>query len=320
MAITNGKAGQARTQRAPRGTVWESNMEVITLASPAEVLEYEISDANRGHAVLEGHASNVKMAHAGGWGPEWYGADGVTPAIEALKLDLAQGWKDGTQRMVEAREALSGTVLTMPLNRKARMTHEHTSGPFINVGRAVRHDPFAYSRWERKAVPAVTQIVVSIGGNAMQGPEQLIWKGVVAMVISDMLTEAGYRTAVTAIDPTTWGQWTNMAAKKAAQYWLVTRVDVKRADEPLVLDLLASVTANPRFFRAGLIPAMAEFKIRVPSDLGNSKALSAEQFAHPDLADLADAVKISHNVFDKASAIAEINRLVAQLNGEEQNG
>lgn len=202
---------------------------------------------------------------------------------------------------------------------RRRRTVWSDQGDELNVDRAMRGDwDQAWRKAQRQWTngPSTVEIAAHFGGNCDKTSDQLFWGGAAALVICDILEDAGYNVAISGY------QLTNQSARhdgKGDAGWgrnnlSVDKVLIKQAGEPLREDAVASVVCSAGVFRTlGFRAIMGADVFNVDGGLGST---SSWQIAEPMLREAGrwpeEAIKIN-SVYSRETAIAEIKRVIKMV-------
>jgi hypothetical protein len=166
----------------------------------------------------------------------WYGD---LNGFEALDDLLTNGWSAGAKRLAEMTEKLAASM-PRPANVRRKMRWAD-DGDEIDVQRVYSGhlDRSWRAMARRKKVQSrQVSIVTAYGGSCIESAEALFWRGAAALVLTDLLEEAGYRVQVRAIYGARSSAGTN-----------ISMVRVKEYDEPAHPDMMAVALCHAGFFR-----------------------------------------------------------------------
>lgn len=217
------------------------------------------------------------------------------------------GWADGAKRMQQAASKITNTpepVTTRLLPRR------HTEGDIILVDEYLKGNyETMWQQYHRAGGtgPGVIHLAFSWGGNCDLQADQLFWSGAVAMILTQLLELSGYSVEVVA-----WMPGWHYARE---QFWSCIGVMVKEADQPLLYDSLAALSAHPVTFRMAGIAAIEMAPWCIGSGHGRHEsgvknlttrlAHHAGWFEPPEL--------VIESVYDEESARSELLRLLDRV-------
>ena len=197
----------------------------------AETYSHEHHKANRAHVSNVRPETRIEPVSA-----QRYGC--ITHSSDAEAL-VAKGWAEGAERIDALRRTLRSTVKP-PLSRKRRQIWSD-DGETLDADRALAGQWDTAFRTTKRAMvraPAMVSILVNWGGNWSVAAEQLFWQGAQAVVLSDILEDAGYRTRITAVGAV--DSYRNVKASV---------IHVKDHGEPLRIDAVASIICHGGVYR-----------------------------------------------------------------------
>lgn len=154
---------------------------------------------------------------------------------------LAQGWPKGLETVHRLAADMRDSVTALPISyrRRGRWAEDGDEPSWEREQHG--HDAiWRTSRRRSTRGPAVVELLVPWGGNALHEASALQWNGVVLAVLCDILEGAGYRV----------GASINAATSlyNVGKYAL-TQVSVKQPEMPLDLATLVPLVAHPGVFR-----------------------------------------------------------------------
>lgn len=155
----------------------------------------------------------------------------------AQALDLARyGWPEGREKM---KAGLASAALLQPA-APVPVTSYDIAGAFPDVGLFCAGDPacmVSYDEQDAKARP-IYRIIVNISYMAAVEPQTIINRGAAILSFIDKLESEGARVELLA----------HRSAEKEGKTMSLA-FPIKRADEPLDIDRVAFVLANPAMLR-----------------------------------------------------------------------
>lgn len=187
--------------------------------------------------------------------------EGSLPSIKAYRDKLQTGWKDGLEKMQERLKVLHPPAAKDIRRRRIRSD----VGDTLDIHRvyAGRFD-VAWERRKRQASPGrrVVRILCALAAASYVRPEQLFWRGAVAVILARALEKAGYRVEIVAFE-------VNKACFDGdgdkTYAWTVT---IKRADQSMSLERLALLLAHPSTLRTMMFGARNSHPVRVRHHYG----------------------------------------------------
>jgi hypothetical protein len=197
---------------------------------------------------------------------EWLGFR----STEGLRKVLEQGREDLTAMVEKMRERIS-SELPIPTANKRRVRRGRESGDEIDADRFLSRIPEMWNRIESDEVPA-NRVVVKVNAavSGSQKERHMAYRAAAALALADALTERGASVEVQLI-------WCSREkTDEAAQ--AVSKVVVKRSDQPMSVADLAAACCDVGVVRMGLVIGTARmlpgrlhsglgFPMEMPEDL-----------------------------------------------------
>lgn len=163
---------------------------------------------------------------------------------------------------------------------------------------------------ERQAV----ELFISCGGSSQVTAQELLYSGISAIVVSELLEKARIQTKISVV----FGSSPDGYSKTA----YACLVPVKQYDEPLDKNVLALLTSDPRFFRyegfKGIVSIYDYFQREAPDSLG--RGMTKEYLENViEKSDYSKKAKLAHNrfyfgwTFSEEAAINQINDTVDEI-------
>jgi hypothetical protein len=214
-----------------RGTIAIDQMLTLEIEShmlPAMERGDWAREANR--HLVRNRAAQVQPGH-------FYGKD--TQSLDYLLGLHRNGWPEGVAKAMALAEQIRDLVpVAQKTRRKATWSH---TGEEIDMRRvyAGRLDTaWRTTRKERRSGPKVISIDVDVCYNCHVNAENLFWSGACAVAITDVLEDMGYRVEL----------FTTAATDEGGKV-VLSRLVVKRSDEPLNANAVAALAAHPATYR-----------------------------------------------------------------------
>jgi hypothetical protein len=197
---------------------------------------------------------------------EWLGFR----TTEGLRKVLEQGREDLTAMVEKMRERIS-SELPIPLANKRRVRRGRESGDEIDADRFLSRIPEMWNRIESDEVPA-NRVVVKVNAavSGSQKERHMAYRAAAALALADALTERGASVEVQLI-------WCSRDKTDEAEQ-TVSKVVVKRSDQPMSVADLAAACCDVGVVRMGLVIGTARmlpgrlhsglgFPMEMPEDL-----------------------------------------------------
>ncbi len=287
-----------------------ASTEVLRFETPMAALEraFDSRTVHANQRDLLGPWSRFEQ----GSGPSFYGFEGppVWNMVDPMRRELAEGWPEGGALLSTVASEVTALI---PLSRKLKIESDHVHGFDPHIPTLFNGSPFAFRQWGKRPRPQVVRIAVNTACSAIHDASTMVWSGAVALVLADLYTQAGYSVELWTVDTARGVTVNNGRATHVNQ--TVSLVCAKRAEDPMLVDLLASVVVSPRFTRAVLLPLAWQTPLAMPDSGGSAWDCTEDTLAElaPDLAPMVCLPR----VFSKDDAIAQINSTIDRLSGRE---
>jgi hypothetical protein len=197
---------------------------------------------------------------------EWLGFR----TTEGLRTVLEQGREDLTAMVEKMRERISNE-LPIPTANKRQVRRGRESGDEIDADRFLSRIPEMWNRIECDEVPA-NRVVVKVNAavSGSQKERHMAYRAAAALALADALTERGASVEVQLI-------WCSRDKTDEAEQ-TVSKVVVKRSDQPMSVADLAAACCDVGVVRMGLVIGTARmlpgrlhsglgFPMEMPDDL-----------------------------------------------------
>lgn len=222
----------------------------------------------------------------------------------ATRRIVREGWPRGVALLADVASKVQAPN-PISIRRRVRWMD---AGDSLDMQRVYNGNvDTAWRTVKRGASAGVSRIRILVDSIATGGTDasRMRWRGVAALKLADLMTEAGYSVQVESVF---WG--------KAARQDFLPRVIVKDYEQPLDLPTLAATTALPAFFRSlgHLWGAITDPTGNYPMSYLVCQA-KAEQFV--DAGDSAPVWMLGQNIVDAGSASGAVNKAIQYF--EEAN-
>lgn len=230
------------------------------------------------------------------------------PAVEAAKRLVRDGWRKGVDLMAEVSDKI--TAPTPKVIRRRQAWRENGddvemqrvwSGNIENAWRTTVRDYRNGPQRVRVLIDAIES-----GGN---GAEGMRWRGVAALKLADLLTEAGYSVQIESV--------ISCKDSSNAGKTFKLRTIVKEYEAPSDLLTLAATTAMPAYFRA----LMHLWGLKVSPharEMGVSYQVRTPEVSEFPDGDANAAVFLLPRTLSTAETASEaITKIINKLDGEE---
>jgi hypothetical protein len=297
-----------RTHKTGRGLVHILEMDVSEFSNIYELAP--TSKENTGKSQSDKSVLDAKrLRDVGGWGggADWFGGCKSTREIQSL---LQDGWQEGATRIRKVRDQIAAQ-LPVPKSRRRRPRWAD-DGHTIDEDRALEgrwDDAYRTARREVATGPQVVEIVGAFGGNCHISADQMFWNGATALIVSDILEDAGYAVRLTANSGTADSIGFGAGGRNLNSIF----VELKDAGDPLRIDALAAIVCHAGIYRTLGFQAILRAPFDVGSDLGS----------HVDPGEVKDRLApvgewptdrlVLNTSYNEEAALEEVKRILAQV-------
>lgn len=202
-----------------------------------------VDECNRAPS-FAGNADHLKD-HKGRDNLEWLGLKDEIRAKETshecITRLIRDGWAKGVELMAEVEKSIS----LPPPKAIRRVQRWLNSGDELDMQKVWNGDiDTAWRGTQRdfRSGPQRVRLLIDCIESGGEDEKVMRWRGVAALKLADMLTEAGYSVQVESVMSTK--DWLK------GEHKFVCRVVVKDYTQPADLQTLAATTAMPAFFRS----------------------------------------------------------------------
>jgi len=239
---------------------------------------------------------------------KWFG--GIRSVAEG-KAIFEHGWPEGSNRLKVLAERLAAKIPpAKSVRRKLRWADDgdEVSRDRLNGGHV--DSCWRTTRRELAQGPEVVTIETNWGGDWTVTADQLFSQGAAAAGLTDLLESAGYRVEVYVTDCT----------RQRSGRLMTVRVRIKEADQPARLDTVAAVMCHAGIYRIFGVAALEQAPFKIDSGHGCTVKLSREHFEalEATLGQNGGRTICFGGIYDEQSAVREIEREIARLQGENQ--
>lgn len=228
---------------------------------------------------------------------EWVGAKDTKEACERLD----KGWPEGARKI----QALSTQLGNLELGVRSRKRIRRVSdeGDEFRIDQILQQDydhAFITRKREVTSGSTIVDLFCQVGGNSGLNNEQLFYPGATAIIVADILENAGYSVGIT-------GTWISAQGNNTIQ-----RIDIKVKDphEPLRIDAVAGILCASSTFRGPCFKAMEMYE---HTQYGHGRC-NDYCYYKPSLQSLnidipSDAI-LTRCVYNEAAVIEEVKRVL----------
>jgi hypothetical protein len=213
-------------------------------------------------------------------------------------------WSEGMDMLDAARSRVDAANVPAPRNRRRRARFDEFDGDDICLDRLRDGAPF-WRTTQRETTTGPTSITIAIeqGGPAYRSADELIWRGIAAIVLTELLEAAGYRVCLV-----TYNAGTEVYTDDSDAFY---SVELKRETDPLDVVTFVNALSGWAFRTVGIgVLGQSQSGRKVSSGCGVRRQIDAEQFAtlHGSAADV-----LINNVWDEFAAVDLIEKTLERI-------
>src|SRR5216683_3530545 len=215
-------------------------------------------------------------------------------------------WPVGQRIVQKMLQELEGIDIDRPTSVTRRRCWSEDAGDELCVDRLRAGQPYwqGTSR-QRVAGSPIVSIVVNVTASAYRNASDILWRGAVGVMLTDLLERAGYRAEF----------WGVSCASRAYEDGLgcFRAVCLKRADQPLDLPTLINGTSG-WFYRTIYFQSYwVDYECEPSDGLGHPCSPRLDQESVRELCG-ANPVTVIDGVWSRDAAIAKVREVIEQLN------
>jgi len=216
------------------------------------------------------------------------------------KQKAGELWADGVETIKRLAEEAGAEVKSRPVSRKRRAAWSEDCGDELDIDR-LRSGQSPWLECRRQAVTAPQQVtlVIDVTASYSRSAESIIWRGAAALVVADLLENAGFNVEIVAVFNVSRG------FRNGSDYFLAYRI--KRADQPIDIATLVNAISG-WFFRTVVLQAMYCERPWPTNNHGRPLRLQSAEVVS-QLGCSADPV-IINNVWTQADAAQLVRRVI----------
>ena len=159
---------------------------------------------------------------------------------------LFNGWQNGAKSASKLADELAPFIYGTKQIDEQIYGYE---GDAVDIDRYLEGDPecmLGYEESRATGAAKFVKVAVDMGATSEIKAEALLWRGIIAAALVDLLENNGYRCEVIGYCHTSWGvDWESLIV-----------FPVKKEDQPVDLERLASLVGHAASFRRGIFSAM----------------------------------------------------------------
>jgi hypothetical protein len=213
---------------------------------------------------------------------------------------LTTGWPQGTELVQRLADKMRGQLEKPKSFKRRQKWMEDGDEPSWEREQAGHSTIWRTSRRETMRGPTTVELLGTWGGNANLSADQLRWDGVVMVVLTDLLEEAGYRVGLTLNAPVRFS-WGSGAGK-----FNLAQLVVKEPNMPLDIASLVPVVTHPGVFRWHGINLAS----LCPFDCGGGHGSAIELRHLPPVSVVRKTAIMLGHAYYESNAVQEIQRVL----------
>lgn len=169
---------------------------------------------------------------------------------------MRNGWADGAAKAAEMCKEIGGTIASL---RKVQECELKDEGDEIDIDAFLAGEENHWYQYPDRDVPAKRSKIVRFGLNisctAWYDANQLMWRGVIATALTEILQSHGYQVEITVFSQTTSSGKFADGKRGAKGSHAIFSFPAKSAGEKILPERLASMIGHPSAFRRGFFSA-----------------------------------------------------------------
>ena len=125
-------------------------------------------------------------------------------SVDAIQLAAGDRWGEGLELIESMLDEVRDATLPAPKCRRRRTRFSDIDGAELDYDRLRSGQDFWRTTYrEQSTGPANLTLAVDVAANARITPREIIWRGIVAIVLTEVLESAGYRVELWAYEAAT---------------------------------------------------------------------------------------------------------------------
>lgn len=252
------------------------------------------------------HVLGQQMSN--GRGKDWYGVDGGFDDVVRM---VDTGYPEGLQTLTRFYDSVKATLpKAIGSGRTVRRGDNGDTLDIHAVNRGALDKAWSKSVRTLKKAKTPVRIVVDTGGSCWVNSDSLMWRGVAAIALADIMTKAGYMVEIVGAFCTS-----NYLDNTRKANSLIVAVTVKPYGSYVNRELLSSTVSLAGFFRTygfnAIIKAADDQGLTVSGGLGQSVSIEVN---YP-MVEKVTQLFITQSIKDKASADKWVRDSIKLLQG-----
>ena len=169
---------------------------------------------------------------------------------------MRNGWSEGAAKAAAMCKEIDGTVASL---RKVQEFELKDEGDEIDIDAFLAGEENHWYQYPERDTPAKRSKIVRLGLNiscsAFYQANQLMWRGVIATALTEILQSHGYQVEITVYSQTTSSGKFAEGKRGAKGSHAIFSFPAKSAGEKILPERLASLIGHPSAFRRGFFSA-----------------------------------------------------------------
>ena len=271
----------------------------------------EIAATPTNKASATRHRQVLNKNHESEEGVSWFGLANKTLTLEAI---ASNGWQSGASKLEGVLSDIAGSM-ELPAVRKRKQKTQGDTGDTLDFDRwRTGETDKAWTSIRKSGNQLggnIIRLYVNIGANADINASDLFWSGATGVLVTNALENAGYRVEI--IGFVSVANLFYSHAKNARNAFVA--VPIKRAEEQLNIEFMASTIALPGFFRTYLFHALVTFTdlgTEINDGLGRSKPINDSDVKAFDEFGEGD-ILLPVGIHNKEQCILELRKITDKL-------
>lgn len=203
------------------------------------------------------------------YGPNWVGE--TIPTKSSLDDKMSKVWIKGIDAISRFAKKLQDVPQPDVKSHVRRTRYHEDDGDEICLDRLRNGQPF-WRKSERELTTGSTEVSIMFnsGANANVSSDDFMWRGAVAIALTQILESRGYRTEIWAVDAT--------RCNDGSDTMIIEGLRLKRSTDLLDISSL-SMGVSGWFYRLGLISSQVGIAKSIGKSLGRGEGRAMEPTA-----------------------------------------
>lgn len=257
------------------------------------------------------HLAKYWEPNYGGWNRGSWTGRNMASMDEAIKFTMAP-YPEGETLLQHAREQLRGVLENVKaecITRRPRFSED--SGDEVDMDRWQRRDPDFWVDFHRTRKPGnggakIVDILAEFNASAHRDAAEIAWRGACAIILADVLQDAGYRVRVTF-------QWLSRGYyQNGDNAW--AQVVIKRPEDPVDFATLAAVNSSWAYRSVGF---MSHCQQKQHAEIGMGHCIHNQSEWPMELLNVTDSTIIFNDIWTLDDAARTVRSAIDKIQSKK---